>query len=359
MTELSGALPLLWIEALGKRYGTVEALRGVSLNIARGELFVLLGGSGSGKTTLLRAIAGFERPDAGRILLRGKDLTALPPHRRPVNMMFQSYALFPHMSVAENIGYGLRRMGNSKTQREAKVARLLDLVRLTGFGDRRPDALSGGQRQRVALARALAREPALLLLDEPLSALDRSLREGTREELVAVQRRVGMTFVLVTHDQEEALTMASRIGVMRDGRLVQVGTPRELYERPADRELATFIGGANVLPAEVRVAEPEAVLDVPGIETPVCATTAAPCPGRLWLALRPERLRLGADGPNVAEGVLEAISYRGDVVTRTVRLPDGSTLRATSAAFGTQPEPRPGERVTLSWSPESCILLAA
>ncbi|HKM63126.1 MAG TPA: ABC transporter ATP-binding protein [Acidisphaera sp.] len=226
---------LLWIEALRKRYGAVEALRGVSLDIAAGELFVLLGGSGSGKTTLLRTIAGFERPDAGRILLRGEDVTALPPHRRPVNMMFQSYALFPHLKVAENIAYGLRRMGLGRAERLAKVERLLDLVRLTGLGDRRPDTLSGGQRQRVALARALAREPALLLLDEPLSALDRSLREETREELAALQRRLGMAFVLVTHDQEEALTMASRIGVMRDGLLVQVGTPRELYEQPADR----------------------------------------------------------------------------------------------------------------------------
>ena len=349
---------LLWIEALRKRYGAVEALRGVSLDIAAGELFVLLGGSGSGKTTLLRTIAGFERPDAGRILLRGEDVTALPPHRRPVNMMFQSYALFPHLKVAENIAYGLRRMGLGRAERDAKVERLLDLVRLTGLGDRRPDTLSGGQRQRVALARALAREPALLLLDEPLSALDRSLREETREELAALQRRLGMAFVLVTHDQEEALTMASRIGVMRDGLLVQVGTPRELYEQPADRELATFIGGANVLAAEVQVAAPDAVLLVPGITKLVRAATEAPADGQIWLALRPERLRLGADGPNVAEGVLEGISYRGDVVTRTVRLPDGSALRATTAASDGA-EPRPGDALALSWSPDACILLRA
>ncbi len=254
--------PHLEVAGLSVRYGDWLALDRLDLGIAQGELFVLLGGSGSGKTTLLRALAGFIPPAAGRVTLGGRDITALPPYRRPVNTMFQSYALFPHMSVASNIGFGLRRQGVPRAEIDRRVAELLALVRLEDFAARRPDALSGGQRQRVALARSLAPRPDLLLLDEPLSALDRGLREATRTELVRVQRQLGTTFVLVTHDQEEALSMATRIGLLEKGRLAQVGTPMEIYERPVSRSVAAFMGAANILPARGartrrdRVAEP-------------------------------------------------------------------------------------------------------
>ena len=235
----------LSITGLSVRYGDWLALNALDLAIGKGELFVLLGGSGSGKTTLLRTLAGFLQPSTGRIMLGGRDITALPPHRRPVNTMFQSYALFPHMSVAANVGFGLRRQGMRGADLAARVRELLALVQMEAFADRKPDALSGGQRQRVALARSLAPRPDLLLLDEPLSALDRGLREATRAELVRVQRQLGTTFVVVTHDQDEALSMASRIGLLEKGRLAQVGTPTEIYERPATRSVAAFMGGGE------------------------------------------------------------------------------------------------------------------
>ena len=240
------------VAGLSVKYGGWTALERLDLSIGRGELFVLLGGSGSGKTTLLRTLAGFITPAEGRITLDGRDITALPPHRRPVNTMFQDYALFPHMTVAANVGFGLRRQGMPRGQVAQRVGELLALVRMEAFAGRKPDALSGGQRQRVALARSLAPRPQLLLLDEPLSALDRGLREATRTELVRVQRRLGTTFVLVTHDQEEALSMATRIGLLEQGRLAQVGTPTEIYERPVTRSVAAFMGAANILPARVR-----------------------------------------------------------------------------------------------------------
>ncbi|MBN8897303.1 MAG: ABC transporter ATP-binding protein, partial [Rhodospirillales bacterium] len=237
----------LVISDLTVRYGTVAALSGLDLTTEPGELFVLLGGSGSGKTTLLRAIAGFVRPTAGRIALEGVDLAPLPPHRRPVNTMFQSYALFPHLSVADNVAFGLRRQGMRGAALSARVAERLAVVRLSDLAGRRPHELSGGQQQRVALARSLAPGPRLLLLDEPLSALDRGLRAETRQELMRLQRRLGTSFILVTHDQDEALGMADRIGVMRDGRLAQVGAPDAVYEHPADRFVAEFLGAANIL----------------------------------------------------------------------------------------------------------------
>ena len=290
--------------------------------MAPGELFVLLGASGSGKSTLLRAIGGFVQPDAGRIALDGVDLAAMPPHRRPVNTMFQSYALFPHMTVAANIGFGLRMRGLAKAAIAARVAEMLELVRLQGFGARRPAQLSGGQQQRVALARSLAPRPALLLLDEPLSALDRNLRRDTREELVRLQRALGIAFILVTHDQEEALTMADRIGVMHDGRLMQVGTPAEVYERPDTRFVAEFLGAANVLPITVRDGRIElARHDDPRGNADVDAT---------WLAIRPERVIIGeSDAPNRLSGVVVQRSYAGETLTHLVRLADGSVLRAT------------------------------
>ena len=333
------------------------ALDGIELAIGSGEMFVLLGGSGSGKTTLLRALAGFIAPTAGRVVLGGEDITGLPPHRRPVNTTFQSYALFPHMSVADNVGFGLRRQGVARREVAARVSELLALVRMGEFALRRPDALSGGQRQRVALARALAPRPLLLLLDEPMSALDRGLREQTRAELLRVQRETGTTFVLVTHDQDEALSMATRIGLLHRGRLEQVGTPAEVYERPATRYVAGFMGGANILAARVRDGGPETVLEVEGVGV-VRACGAAPS-GSPFLALRPERLALGGAGVNRAEGVVTEAAYRGESVDVGVRLAGGAVVtvcRPLTGGAGSVPVP--GEAVVVTWPAEACVMLA-
>ena len=346
----------LVIERLTVRYGQWTALEALDLAIGRGELFVLLGGSGSGKTTLLRTLAGFIAPAAGRITLGGRNITSLPPHRRPVNTMFQSYALFPHMTVAANIGFGLRRQGMASAAVAARVAELLALVRMEGFAARRPDDLSGGQRQRVALARSLAPRPNLLLLDEPLSALDRGLRESTRAELVRVQRELGTTFVLVTHDQDEALTMATRIGLLEGGRLAQVGTPTDIYERPRSRSVAAFMGAANILPAQIRH---PGTLELPslGVTTPADTTGFT---GALSVAFRPERLRLSRSpvAGAVAGQVVES-AYRGIVVDHRVRVGEVLLLVSQSLADGAATALPPGEPVYVSWSPEACILLPA
>jgi putrescine transport system ATP-binding protein len=322
--------PIVRIEGVTKRFGAVEAVAGVDLEIARGELFALLGGSGCGKTTLLRAIAGLETPDAGRILIDGQDMTGVPAHRRPVNMMFQSYALFPHMDVAANVGYGLRREGRPRPEIAHRVAEALALVRLEGLGERRPAQLSGGQRQRVALARALVKQPKLLLLDEPLAALDRKLREGTRFELVRLQEQLGLTFVVVTHDQEEAMSMATRLAVMDAGRIVQTGTPHDLYEHPASRFVADFIGVANIF------------------ET---------APGR-WLALRPEKISLGAEPPHSAytvPGKVVDVAYEGDrSLYRVATESRGTMLVSTTNIHRTRDGAfRRGDSVWLGWSNDS------
>ncbi len=314
---------------LSKRFGPVIAVDRVDLEIRRGELFALLGGSGCGKTTLLRMLAGFEAPDAGRILIDGQDMTGVPPYRRPVNMMFQSYALFPHMDVAANVGYGLRRDGLPKAEIGRRVAEALEQVRLSDYAARRPAQLSGGQRQRVALARALIKRPKLLLLDEPLAALDRKLREGTRFELVRLQEELGLTFVMVTHDQEEAMSMASRLAVMNRGRIEQLGTPHEVYERPASRFVAGFIGDANILPAG---------------------------DGR-WIALRPEKIGVFATRPetaHVAQGRIVNSSYEGDRSLHRVALADDRILLVSSANVSRIAEPfRRGQEVWLGWSADS------
>jgi ABC-type Fe3+/spermidine/putrescine transport system ATPase subunit len=345
----------LTVAGLTVRYGDAVALDRLDLTVGRDELFVLLGASGSGKTTLLRALAGFVRPDAGRIVLDGLDLSALPPHRRPVNTMFQSYALFPHMSVAANIGFGLRRLGRPAAEVAKRVEAMLALVRLDGYGARRPGALSGGQQQRVALARSLAPSPALLLLDEPLSALDQGLRRDTRAELVRLRRSLGISFVLVTHDQDEALEMADRIGIMRDGRMAQVGAPAELYERPADRFVASFLGAANILACEV---------DGVSVRlTGLGVTVRAGRPGVRGpglLALRAERLRIdGAPAENAVDGVVQERFYAGDALVVLVRLADGSVLRV-KRALGDGLDAglvAPGDPLRVSWSPEACMLL--
>src|ERR1700723_3062078 len=244
-------VPLLRFDAVVKNFGAVRAVDRLSLDIRAGEFFALLGPSGCGKTTLLRMLAGFETPDEGRILLDGKDIAQVLPHQRPVNMMFQNYALFPHLSVRDNIAFGLKRAGMPRPGIDARVAEMVALVKLEGLEKRRPDQLSGGQKQRVALARSLARRPQVLLLDEPLAALDKKLRESTQLELMELQRRLGMTFIIVTHDQEEAMTVAGRIGVMDAGRLEQVATPRELYEAPASRWIAEFVGEINLFDGQV------------------------------------------------------------------------------------------------------------
>ena len=336
--------PLLRIAGLTKQFGPVPALAGpaladINLDVAPGEIFVLLGASGSGKTTLLRCIGGFERQDAGTITLDGADISTLPPHLRPVNMMFQSLALFPHMDVAANIGFGLRQAGMARAETARVVEGLLGLVQLPGFGARRVDALSGGQRQRVALARALARQPHLLLLDEPLSALDRGLREEMRGELLRVQRTLRTAFVLVTHDQEEALAIGHRIGVMQEGRLAQVGTPEDVFERPANRFVADFFGMANFLSATVRErGRGFSLVRLALGNLPVRVATAAPLGAKVELGIRPERLRLDGDGPNTLEGTVRAIIYRGAALDVWLVLEDGTPLLVRHPTGGGVPE---------------------
>ena len=356
--------PHLRVRGVRKHFADVAALDGLDLDVQRGEMFVLVGGSGSGKTTLLRCIAGFERPDDGTIRLAGRDMTALPPYRRPVNTMFQSYALFPHLSVARNVAFGLR--GLPRGEVEARVAEMLGLVRLEGYGERRPDQLSGGQQQRVALARALARRPELLLLDEPLSALDRNLREATRQELSALQRRLGVTFVLVTHDQEEALTLATRIGVMQAGRLAQVGTPADIYERPASRFVAEFLGAANILRGVVRASDAGGALIA--LSTGGQVQSAMPAPAAVGhpvdVVLRPERLTLVPAGPAAQPNRLDArvahAAYRGEALSLTLHLADGTALRVTRPlGDGLADLPAAGEALTVAWSPAAAVLLTA
>jgi len=322
--------PIVKLDGVSKNFGPVQAVAGVDLEIAGGELFALLGGSGCGKTTLLRLLAGFETPDIGRIVIDGQDMTGVPPHRRPVNMMFQSYALFPHLDVAGNVAYGLKREGVPKPEIAARVAEALALVKLEGLGARRPSQLSGGQRQRVALARALVKRPKLLLLDEPLAALDRKLREGTRFELVRLQEQLGLTFVIVTHDQEEAMSMASRLAVMNAGRIVQTGTPHDLYERPATRFVADFIGIANIL---------------------------EPAPGR-WLALRPEKIALSAERPGTAHAVagkVIEVAYEGDRSLYRIAVDNGPMMQVATmnVARATESAYRRGDTVWLAWADDA------
>jgi putrescine transport system ATP-binding protein len=344
---------LLRIEGLTVRFGTVTALDGLDLTVRRGELFVLLGGSGSGKTTLLRAIGGFVRPAAGSIALNGADFSRVPPHRRPVNTVFQSGALFPHLSVAANIAFGPRQRGMAHAAIDTRVAELLALVRLEGYGARRPHQLSGGQQQRVALARGLAAEPELLLLDEPLSALDRGLRAETAAELVRLQKRLGTTFIQVTHDQQEALTMADRIGVMQAGRMVQVATPREIFDTPANRFVAAFMGVANLWDGVVR--DDGLHFDIPSLGVVRLATAAAPGPA--VLGLRAERARIGAVPElNQLTGVMERTVFAGETVTHSIRLPNGGAAHITEPAHGAA---SPDGTVTLSFSPAACMVFPA
>ncbi len=313
----------LIVERLSKRFGATQALDGLELEVRPGEFVALLGGSGSGKSTLLRLVAGFETADAGRIVIDGRDMTGVPPQGRPCAMMFQSYALFPHMNAADNIGYGLRRAGQFS---KARVDELLALVGLSGLGGRRPAQLSGGQQQRVALARALARKPPLLLLDEPLAALDSGLRAQTGAELRRLQQETGTSFVMVTHDQAEALALADRVAVLAAGKLAQIGPPQEVYARPATRFVAEFLGAANIIEGTAGAS-----------------------------ALRPERVRIGDAGQ--ASALVLRTTFRGDDWMVDCQTETGQLLRATWP--GSAPPPAPGARVMLDWDAAALVPLSA
>jgi spermidine/putrescine transport system ATP-binding protein len=332
---------------LAKRFagGSVVALDGVSLTIRSNEFFTLLGPSGCGKTTLLRLIAGFETQDAGSILVHGQKLDGLPPFRRPVNTVFQSYAVFPHMSVEENIAFGLQMQRRPRSEIAARVKEMLALVRLEGLERRKPAQLSGGQQQRVALARALATEPRVLLLDEPLSALDQKLRAGMQLELKRLQSEVGITFVFVTHDQHEALTMSDRIAVMNGGRILQVGTPEDVYERPVARFVADFIGDTNLI--EARRVAPRRFRIASGVE--IDADEPGPDGDAVILAVRPERTVLGAPGQGPLAGTIAQIVYEGTDTTYHVALASGARFRACEQnRVGARPRFYKGEAVSVS-----------
>ncbi|AFK52128.1 MAG: polyamine ABC transporter ATP-binding protein [Tistrella sp.] len=362
------AVPYVRIVGVTKRFGDFVAVDDLSLDIYRGEFFSLLGGSGCGKTTLLRMLAGFETPTAGQILIDGVDVAQVPPYQRPVNMMFQSYALFPHMTVEQNVAFGLKQEGLPKAEIRERVADVLTLVQMQDFMRRKPDQLSGGQRQRVALARSLVKRPKLLLLDEPLGALDKKLRERTQLELVNIQESVGVTFVMVTHDQEEAMTMSSRIGVMRSGRIDQIGTPNEIYEYPTSRFVADFIGSVTMFEGYIAEEHSDgAVIDSEetGGRIQVAHGVSATENQTLWVAIRPEKVRLSltapTDTPNVYKGVVQDIVYLGDVSTYHVRLASGKMVLATTHNMLRLAEPEISwdDEVYISWHPGNAVVLMA
>jgi putrescine transport system ATP-binding protein len=364
-------IPLLRIEAVVKKFGGFRAVDRLSLDIRAGEFFALLGPSGCGKTTLLRMLAGFETPDEGRILLNGRDIAQVLPHQRPVNMMFQNYALFPHLSVRDNIAFGLKRAGVSRSQINTRVAELVALVKLEGLERRKPDQLSGGQKQRVALARSLARRPQVLLLDEPLAALDKKLRESTQLELMELQRRLGTTFIIVTHDQEEAMTVAGRIGVMDSGRLEQVATPRELYEAPHSRWIAEFVGDVNLFDGDVTSREAgRLTISTRDAGTIVAAESRQPVTKTIVaVAIRPEKVKLSRRGPaadaltthalNRLEGVVTDVSYLGGLTTYKVKLDTGAVLRSSMANTARLDIDayHASQRVVAWFTPDDCVVL--
>ena len=363
-----GKTPFIEFKNIVKKFGDFTAVDGVSLSIYEREFFALLGPSGCGKTTLLRMLAGFELPTSGQVMLAGQDLMDTPPYQRPVNMMFQSYALFPHMTVEQNIAFGPKQDGTPSGEIEARVQEMLKLVQLEQFAKRKPHQLSGGQRQRVALARALAKRPKLLLLDEPLGALDKKLREETQYELMDLQQTLGLTFMVVTHDQEEAMTVADRIAVMDKGKLVQVSSPTELYEQPNNKYVADFIGDINLIEGYIAATDGAGNIKIEGAglssSLDVQSDTKVNKGDKVWLALRPEKIRVSLDPPangtaNSVEGTVYDIGYLGDTSVYHVKLPSGTTIRTLSANT-TRLVERPigwDDKVWLSWSRDSGVLL--
>ncbi len=361
------AKPQIVIDGVTKTFGSVTAVDNVSLGIYQGEIFALVGASGCGKTTLLRMLAGFERQSSGHISIDGVEMSDVPPHERPVNMMFQSYALFPHMTVESNVGYGIRRMPLERAERRRRIEQALEMVQLAHLGQRKPHQLSGGQRQRVALARALIRRPKVLLLDEPLSALDKKLREKTQFELMDLQYEVGITFLVVTHDQDEAMALASRIAVMDRGKVVQVGTPSEIYEFPKTRFVADFVGTTNLFECTVTAVEP-------GMVTAHCPETDCELRvddvgrfsvgQRVWVALRPEKIRLSkepsaASRINELRGVVWELGYLGNRSTYQIKMAGGKLVMVLS-----QNERRTSEwsidwsdEVYMSWQADAAVIL--
>ncbi|MGP9789316.1 ABC transporter ATP-binding protein [Roseinatronobacter sp. NSM] len=333
----AGSVPFISLQGLVKQFSDFTAVSDVDLDIYKGELFCLLGESGCGKSTLLRMLAGFETPTHGRIVIDGEDMARVPPDRRPTNMMFQSYALFPHMSVEKNVAYGLLREGLGRREAYARAGEMLKMVKLEKLARRKPDQLSGGQRQRVALARALVKRPKLLLLDEPLGALDKKLREETQFELIKIQESLGVTFIVVTHDQDEAMTLATRIGVMKDGLIKQIGEPQEIYERPNSRFVADFIGTVNLFEGKVDAVAP----DLMRIETAELGPVLVPPQTGLtrgqqvWGAVRPERFALSRQRPegagNAWAGVVEEMGYIGHMTQYRIRLENGRLIRASQS----------------------------
>ncbi len=360
------AQPYIRIENITKKFGEFVAVNDVSLNIYRGEIFCLLGGSGCGKTTLLRMLAGFEQPSAGRIFIDGVPMEGVPPYERPVNMMFQSYALFPHMTVEQNVAFGLKQEKLPRAEIEQRVLEMLAIVKLNGFEKRKPHQLSGGQRQRVALARSLVKRPKLLLLDEPLGALDKKLREHTQFELVNIQERLGVTFIVVTHDQEEAMTLASRIGLMNQGYIVQVGTPHEIYEFPNSRFVAEFIGNVNMFEGRIVDDEPDHVTidsrELGGMLYVGHGVSTAP-DALVWAAIRPEKMILSREAPdgefNRGAGIIKEIAYMGDLSIYLVKLDSGKTVRVTQPNTHRHAEDRFtwDERVWVSWDESSSVVV--
>jgi putrescine transport system ATP-binding protein len=352
------------LAGVSKRFGSFTAVDNVTLDIGHGAFFALLGPSGCGKTTLLRMLAGFETPEQGEILLDGENVVAVPPYERPVNMMFQSYALFPHLTVAGNIAFGLRQEGWAKPAIAARVAEMLALVKLEQFGHRKPHQLSGGQRQRVALARALAKSPKVFLLDEPLGALDKKLRNETQFELMALQQRLGLTFIIVTHDQEEAMTMADRIGVMHAGKLVQVGTPAEIYEDPKTRWVAEFIGEVNLFEGPVSGHQGGlASIDTRAGRLVVTRKDGFDDGQTVSVAVRPEKLEIArepvANAVNMLHGHVVDIAYLGDLSVYKVRDQHGMIVKASVANKDRRAASllHRGDEAWLTFAPEAGVLL--
>src|SRR5262245_40234360 len=359
------AKPYISFENVTKKFGDFTAVNDLSLGIYEREFFALLGASGCGKSTLLRMLAGFDEPTAGRILLDGQDLKGIPPYRRPVNMMFQSYALFPHMTVESNVAFGLKQEGMPKTDIEKRVKEMLELVKLEPFAKRKPHQLSGGQRQRVALARSVAKRPKVLLLDEPLGALDKKLREETQFELMDLQQELGLTFVIVTHDQDEAMTMAHRIAIMDKGKVIQVATPPEIYESPASRFIADFVGSVNLFEGKVTARDnATAGIDSAGFAIRADNAGEAASGSTVWFAVRPEKIKVTSKRPegsilNAAEGEIWDVAYLGDMTLFHVRLDDGRIVRTSlvNAERAAQDPLTWNDRAWISFAPDAGVVL--